>query len=528
MAEDLTSYVLLPMRGLRVDPSGASASLSQLFHHLRAGVKKVDLKSLTKPGGAEAALRSLSLPTLRLPDDTIRAASDLAMRCLDAVSENGAKLVQLSEEAAQALRRSQPGMRLAPVLYYRTAEAPLPRVEVQARTSAAGPAVKAKITVLSKDGKSPFTGLRVIAFTDFAGRAGEEAFTNSNGEAKFSSLKTGEKIERLYVEPPASGYHGGFKKGLILKADNLVSLLPIDFSLADGVRHYYGGQAKSSDGEGVKIAVVDTGIDRNHPDLIVKAGACTVTGEDPKEWGPLGGPHGTHVAGIIGGRGKVKGVAPASEILSYRVFRQQPGVPSANFAISKAIDQAVQAGCHLINLSLKHDSEPGDPPLIDDVIRAALEDARDQGVVVIAATGNDGRQRVSFPALDAASIAVSALGRKGTYPAGSQGPADEMAPYSKDKKTFVAAFSNIGPEVDVIAPGVEIISTVPGGYAPMSGTSMATPAVTGLAARLLSRNPSIRDMDAGPERADAITRMVLASCQSLGFRAQFQGDGIPL
>ncbi|WP_367870837.1 S8 family serine peptidase [Luteolibacter sp. Populi] len=528
MAEDLTSYVLLPMRGLRVDKSIASASLSTLFHSLHAGVKKVNLKSLTQPGGAIAALKNLALPTLRIPGSTVEAAAGLVMRCLDAVSENGAKLVELSEEAAQALRRAQPGMRLAPVLYYRTADSPVPRVEVKAQSAAAGASVKVKITVLSKDLKSPLAGLRIVAFTDFASRSGDEAITNAKGEARFESLKTGTKVERLYIEPPAAGYHGGFRKGVTLKADNQIFLGPIDFATADGLRHYYGEKTKDSDGEGVKIAVIDTGIDGSHPDLDVKAGACTVTGEDPEDWGPRGGAHGTHVAGIIGARGKMKGVAPASEILSYRVFRAQPGAASANFAISKAIDHAVQSGCHLINLSLKYDSGPGEPPLIDEVIRAALEDAREQGVVVIAATGNDGRQRVSFPALDAAAIAVSALGRKGTYPTDSQGGGEEMGPYAKDKKTFVAAFSNVGPEVDVIAPGVAIISTVPGGYAPMNGTSMATPAVTGLAARLLSRNPSVRDMAADSMRTDAVTRLVLASCQSLGFKAQFQGDGIPL
>lgn len=238
----------------------------------------------------------------------------------------------------------------------------------------------------------------------------------------------------------------------------------------------------------------------------------------------------SEVAGIIAARGTapagLRGLAPQVELLSYRVFGKND--KAANFAIAKAIDHTVHSGCDLINLSLKYDGDPDEPAVSDEVIGQALQDAREKGTVVIAATGNDGRKRVAFPALDAAALAVSALGRKGTYPTDSLGKADEQAPYGTDKKNFLAAFSNIGQEVDVIGPGVDIVSTVPGGYTPMSGTSMATPAVTGLAARLLSRTAEVRDLPRDARRTDAITRLVLASCQDLGMEPQYQGDGIPL
>jgi subtilisin len=413
------------------------------------------------------------------------------------------------------------------VLHYRTAEATVPRVQQKAKALAAGPALAVKFTLQFKDTQQPANGVRLIAFTDYENRAGEEAVTNAKGEARFTSLRAGDKVERLYVLPPPSGYWGFFKKGLKLKADNRIVLRPIEPGLADGVRHFYAATAQARDGEGVRVAVADTGVDGTHPDVRVSGGSCTVTGEDPADWGPKAGPHGTHVAGIVAARGKWAGVAPEAELMSYRVFGADD--LAANFAIAKAIDQAVESGCDLVNLSLKYDVGPDKPPQVDDVIREAIAEARERGVVVLAATGNDGRQRVAFPALDAAALAVSALGRKGTYPSDSLGRADEQAPYGTDKKNFAAAFTNIGGEVDVIGPGVDIISTVPGGgYAPMSGTSMATPAITGLVARLLSRNPAVRDLPRDATRADAIMRLILASCKDLGFKPHFQGDGIPL
>ena len=94
---------------------------------------------------------------------------------------------------------------------------------------------------------------------------------------------------------------------------------------------------------------------------------------------------------------------------------------------------------------------------------------------MIVAAGNQDRGPVSFPAADERSVAVSALGRKGTFPTGTSESGDVAGPFGKDKKNFIAAFSNIGRAIDLTGPGVGIISTVPGGYGVESGTSMAAP-----------------------------------------------------
>ena len=163
---------------------------------------------------------------------------------------------------------------------------------------------------------------------------------------------------------------------------------------------------------------------------------------------------------------------------------------------------------------------------VDPVLKAAIDDARAAGSLCIIAAGNDDRSPVSYPAIEGTALAVSATGRKGTFPTSAAAADEVAAPYGTDKKNFVAAFSNIGPEVDLTGPGVGIMSTVPGSYAEISGTSMACPAATGAAARAIAGTPIIK-MRRNARRSEAIVKAVLASAKQARVRADVRGARAP-
>ncbi len=161
----------------------------------------------------------------------------------------------------------------------------------------------------------------------------------------------------------------------------------------------------------------------------------------------------------------------------------------------------------------------------DPVLKAAVDDARVGGSLCIIAAGNGSRAPVSFPASEDMALAVSAMGRKGTFPTSSAEADTVAAPYGSDKLNFIADFSNVGPQVDLVGPGVGIMSTVPGGYEEISGTSMACPAVTGASARALSA--TTLKMKRNAARSDAIVAAILATAKTLGFGPTFEGHGMP-
>jgi subtilisin len=362
-------------------------------------------------------------------------------------------------------------------------------------------------------------GALVVAFTDFKNKVGAQGKTGKLGVVHLA-LGRVKQLERIYVYP-ATGFWGILRKNVSTAAPILYKLEPIDLSYTDCLRHFYGNTPDDA-GKGVTVGVVDTGIGP-HPDLNVDGGLNTVVGEKPKDYGDNGEGHGTHVGGIIAAQGKppkgIRGLAPGVKLRSYRVFgKRAPG--ASNYSIAKAIDQAVTDKCDLINLSLG-----GGPS--DAATSSAISTARQNGTVVIAAAGNEDRSPVDFPGSDPLCIAVTALGRKGTFPAGCFSQDAITPPYGTDTDNFIGAFSNIGPEVNLTAPGVGIISTVPGGYVVMDGTSMASPAAVGVAARILAGLPNVLALGRTQGRSDAIAAALLQSAKKLGFPSNLEGNGLP-
>lgn len=490
-------FIILPPRGLSA--AGATAHAVRNFFTTLESVRH-----LPAAAGRASLRATVSAPAAR-------------MRVVDSIHEDGPKLVEMDTNTMAALRAAEPGVRIVPIVYYHPARAPRAEIATKVRTARTGRAAGISITVVSAHGAAPVPGVNVVAFTDFDAREGAQGQTNQQGRATLALGGATKRVERLYLYAE-EGFWSGLLKNVTLSSGFQATLQPIALPFTDAVRHFYGDELIAA-GIGVKVGVIDTGVGP-HDDLSVEGGVNTVTGEEPGNWKDNGSGHGTHVAGIIAGQNpSLIGVAPGVTLRSYRVFGK--GADGAtNFAISKAIDRAVADGCDLINMSLGG----GDP---DEATHSAIVDARAKGVLVFVATGNDDRAPVSFPASDSMALAVTALGRKGLFPAGTTQAADVVAPYGTDRSNFIAAFSNVGPEVDLTGPGLGIISTFPGNkLAVMDGTSMACPAATGAAARLLAQLPNVLGMARDQARSDAMAGAVLRAAATLGLPAELQGSGM--
>jgi subtilisin family serine protease len=237
----------------------------------------------------------------------------------------------------------------------------------------------------------------------------------------------------------------------------------------------------------VDIAILDTGIDLDHPDLnVFKYAYCKTQGPfsatctDGDSNANDVNTHGTHVAGIaaaIDNISGVVGVAPGARLWAVKVLEDNGS--GAGSQILAGVDYVAghAAEIEVANLSLT--SNPGDPPFqaLDDAISAAVS----AGIVFTLAAGNDGVDvSTLWPAGHTDAITVSAFEDYDGIPGGLSGNAGD--------DTF-AWFSNYGTGVDIMAPGVSIRSTVPSGGLYKSGTSMAAPHVAGAAALYMVQNP---------------------------------------
>lgn len=364
----------------------------------------------------------------------------------------------------------------------------------------------------------------------------------------------------------------------------------------DTVRGYYDRSGNRLTGRGIKVGIIDTGIDYRHPDLRrnYKGGYDTVDGDhDPMESRSVGPTlHGSHVAGIIGANGKLRGVAPDAKIIAYRALGPS-GVGSTETVLA-AIEKAIEDKVDVLNLSLGNEVNGPDWPT-----STALNKAVEHGIIAVTASGNSGPGvwTVGSPGTASKAIAVGAssplmrvpyvqiagrelrldmmegspawslsrtaewvyagLGKqadmknvsgkvvlvergaltfsqkvqhaqkagaaaviifnnmKGYFQGAVEGVTIPVAVLSgRDGKwlkvqtepflrtTFrkeqdrLASFSSRGPvtatwdiKPDVVAPGVSIKSTIPGGYLSLQGTSMAAPHVAGAAALMKQAHP---------------------------------------
>jgi thermitase len=220
--------------------------------------------------------------------------------------------------------------------------------------------------------------------------------------------------------------------------------------------------------EDVVVAVIDTGVDINHPDLMdqfVQGYNFINEGRDPLD--DVG--HGTHVAGVVSAVvNNVEGIAGMSwynKIMPIKVLDHTGAGSTYNVALG--IIWAVDHGADVINMSLGNYTDA-------EFLHDAIKYAYNKDVILVAATGNDNTADPGYPAAYPEVLAVSAT----------------------DAGRQKAPFSNYGEYVDVVAPGVNIPSTYPQNqYAALSGTSMASPHAAALAAMIRSANPALKNSE---------------------------------
>lgn len=210
------------------------------------------------------------------------------------------------------------------------------------------------------------------------------------------------------------------------------------------------------------IAILDTGIDLGHPDLkdnLVPGINLIERTKPPQD----DNGHGTQIAGVLGAKGNnnqgIAGILWSAKMMPVKVLdKEGEGTP---FRVSQGIYQSVEKGASIVLLSL------GDP-VFSQTLKDAVEKAEKEGVLVIAATGNEGA-RVNYPAAFPTVFTVGAV----------------------DANDRTVSYSNSGPEVNVVASGSVYTTRLHGGYGVHSGTSMAAPQVAGLAALIWKRYPNL-------------------------------------
>lgn len=347
-----------------------------------------------------------------------------------------------------------------------------------------------------------------------------QAVTGPDGRATITLTgETADSIASVQVKP-VGGHWGRIldRPALREDGDNLVVLKKLSDTLPgfpDKQAFGWGQEAMQLHrlppnfrGAGAKVAIVDSGVAVEHPDLAGRVNAGLDLSERKEAgWTVDTVHHGSHCAGIITGADTGRGVvgfAVEAEVHACKIF---PGGRLSD--LIEAIDYCIDKEIDVINLSLGTKE-------FSPLVAAKLEEARAAGVACIVAAGNDSGP-VNFPGNMPTVLAVAAIGKTDAFPAGST-HADQIRPPQAFDGYFSPAFTCFGPEVDVCAPGVAILSAIPSTeYAAWDGTSMAAPHVSGLAALIVAHHGDFQGEYAARDarRVDRLFDIIRSSCTPL-------------
>jgi subtilisin family serine protease len=346
-------------------------------------------------------------------------------------------------------------------------------------------------------------------------------------------------IEAVYVKPFADFWETFIQHpSLATDAVNTITLEPLS-AFADSqfpgnpylgwgqrLMGLNGDALQKYTGKGVRIAIIDSGCDNQHPALTHIGIGVDYTNVDAsgapngQTWTTDTLSHGTHCAGVIAGNGGngIRGFAPEAEVHILKLF------PNGRFDdLIWALKYCVENKIDVVNCSLGSSE-------VSASVQVWVERARQAGVAVVVAAGNSAGP-VQFPALLQNVLSVAAIGKEGNFPAYTYHRQTEPGPLPGligANGIFAPRFTCFGPQIKVSGPGVAIISSVPGGgYAAWDGTSMAAPHVTGLLALIAAHHPAIANMPHGAERVDRMFQIAIGGSMSVGLDGVHGGAGVP-
>jgi subtilisin family serine protease len=484
---------------------------------------------------------------LKAIEQTLRAAPDIEVvdvigdrRMMSPLSEGmggqteGILVARMTDRKAQELHLQGQGRLLVERDQHLQLFEPVLRQPelVSSLAPCAGPAVS--ITVVVADSKgAPVPDAQVSLFGSLLPAS---AITGHDGSATLTMYgENPHTIRGLYVKP-LSDLWSFYQRDPDLSDSepNMVTLHPLsEWRSLTGFPGRsamgWGQRAMRMDqlppqfrGRGVKIAVIDSGAATSHANLKhLGPGFDVVNKEsDSSDWNRDELGHGSHCAGVIGAADPsfgILGFAPEAEI---HVCKLAPGGQISH--LIEALEYCIEHQIDVVNLSLGAIAP-------SEALEAQILRAKRFGVACIAAVGNSG-DAVQYPASSPHVLAVAAIGKTGEFPPDSY-HTESMNGDADAEGYFTAKFSCHGPRVDVCAPGVAIVSSVPpNNFAAWDGTSVAAPHVTGLAALVLAHHPAFQGPGraANADRVERLFQLIRLSSRRVTLGAQTRvGYGLP-
>jgi len=371
------------------------------------------------------------------------------------------------------------------------------------------------ITVIDLTDERPIQGVTIFGVGD---GVTYRAVSDADGRA---TLKTAERRLRRVIISPRDTYWSC----VVRDVPTATTLTPLRIRLRrlfvtgayDWGHRVMGFRTANQryTGRDVSVAVVDSGVTGHDDAWRLGLGHNAIPGSPPDSWQRDESGHGTHVAGVIAGRSddvSIVGGAPDARLCPVKVF---PGGCVSD--LIEALEWCIERRIDVISLPLGIDTD-------SQILGLALRDAHASGITVVAAVGN-GATHVAFPAALPHVIAVGAVGQFGTFPEDSAHALHVTSEVDSRGKFFSASFTNFGRKVDVCAPGVAVVSTVPTGYAAWDGTSMSCAFVSAMVAIVLQACPSLRSGRA--DQVESVRAVLMASVANLGISPLVQGGGMP-